>query len=266
MSLAVLKNIIMGKDISSILNELISWTSREFHENIEIKNDSREIYIATYFSTQLEYAKAFTTLIEQKNFIAIPPTFRSLFEAHIDLVNLCKHDSYDLVLMGMFLDQKIKEFHTYYKESENPFLPNIPEEGIDLGSEITKMKKQLRTLRNGINRKFGKDIFKIKKRVELADIGETYSGIYSILSSHSHNDLFRVDTRHVERSADDITIHTDGQWDISEVEPPIVTLPGVLIGSLIVMFEKFSIEKEKYLLEKREQIVNQLESELSQYR
>ena len=254
----------MSESIAEILNELIKWSADLFDAHINIKkdDDSNDIYIATYFSTQIDYSKAITNLLKTKSYVAIPPVFRSLFEAHIDLINLCNHKDYHLILYGINIKQEINNLENLFKEPENPFLAHSIKEKKDIGAEIKKLRNNLNTIKGLANKKYDDNIFQIKKRFELAEMGPTYSSIYSTLCSHTHNDLYRVETRHLDISDEEKTVHIDNQWEVSDVKAPILTLPGVLINSLQTVFNRYSVEEKEILLEKRDEVVNNLESHL----
>ena len=254
----------MSENITNTLNDFIRWSVDIYNSHISINenDDSNKIYIGTYFSTQIDYSKSIVNLIKSKSYVAIPPVFRSLLEAHIDLINLCHHNDYHLILIGINIQQEIRDLKNLFKEPDNPFLAHSLKEEKNIGSEIKELKSKLNTIKGLVNKKYDDNIFQIRKRFELAGMGPTYNSIYRTLCSHTHNDLYRVETRHLDITDKEKTVHLENQWNITDVRAPIITLPGVIISSLQQVFDKFSIDKEDTLYDKRDEVVKRLESPL----
>lgn len=133
----------MSQEIFKANTDFIKWIIDQYNEHITIRDKFDEIYIATYFSSEIEYANALNVLISTNHLIGIPPLFRCLFEAHIDLINLCRYEDYYLVLYSIFLRQDIREMEASFKEPENEFLMDPNEVHFDMGEEIKKQRDEL---------------------------------------------------------------------------------------------------------------------------
>lgn len=87
---------------------------------------------------------------------------------------------------------------------------------------------------------------------------DTYQGIYSVLSSDTHNDLLRVESRHLVRNPGKTTIYFENQWTLADVQAPILTLPGILSRSLDEIFIKFDVNKYELIKNKHEETIEEL--------
>lgn len=199
----------------------------------EINKIPLELYIASFYSSITQYADAICSLIENNKLIAIPPIFRTLLEAYVEFLNLCKYkENYTDVLLSMSLWNKINKFEATFKEPENPFLKDTIENYEDIGAEIRNLKMIKGRIDKNIE-DFNGDIKQIKTRFELAGIKDAYTGIYSQLCEDSHNGLLRIEDRHLKKEGDEVSLTIQTNWTINNIAAHAITTIDILKSVLI---------------------------------
>ena len=248
-----------NREISDLIKAHVDYVYKKFIANIEIRTDARELLMATFFATQLEYSKALAALIETNNLIGLPSIFRSFFEAHIDLVNICYHKNYHLALIEKSEKELIKQLENLFKEKTNSFLPNPESTGFDVGKVINEKRASVENLEK--QTKQFKDVgSSIKEKIKLAGLDVTYFGIYKILNPQVHNDIHALESRHINEKNGRITLSIDNVWTFSDVGGILVTIAPVLTRSLMLIFEYFGMDLEEFDSSIDSQILDQITS------
>lgn len=240
------------KDITHSLEKIVDISKETIVEKRQVENNNNKIYIVVLYSTIIQYAQAVIGSLKSNDLIAIPTVFRSLFEAYIDLINLCKYENYHCVLYANYLGERIKMLEATFKNPKNPYFKDTIEQINDIGGEIKKLRSKLNEAQKEIS-KFDGDVKQIKTRFRLAGLEEIYTGIYKLLCQDSHNDLLRLESRHLKDSEIGLTVSMNTNWDLKDVAPHILTTIGIIKMSLEKVFEKLEYGEPKEYL-------NQIES------
>ncbi|MEX1013992.1 MAG: DUF5677 domain-containing protein [Candidatus Paceibacterota bacterium] len=246
------------KDLINKLQEIIDLSTKSISSQENLNNDAKDLYIASFCSSIIQYTDAIISLIESDKLIAIPPILRSILEAYVELLNLCKHEDYIFVLTSNHLRQKIKKFEVTFKEPNNPFLQHTMEYYDDIGSEIKKLRKQKNYL-DQYTSSFGVDITKIKDRFDLAGIKDAYAGIYSQLCEDTHNEIIRVESRHLAQKENRTEFSIKANWDLEDISHYILTAIEILKSALINTFHHLNFNnRDDFLpkIEKNENLIN----------
>lgn len=240
---------IMTQDeIANILEQVIVSIQNSISNKDEVKNETNKIYITSFFSTIIQYGRAITNSIKSNDLISIPPLLRSQFEAYVDLINLCKYKNYHKVLYAIYLKQQEKMLQETFDNSDNPFFKDTIKHFPDRGSEIKKIRGELKRVENEISN-FKGDYTKIKTRFEFAGLEETYTSIYSLLCQDTHNDLLRLESRHLYKKNGQIKIATNTNWSIETIDSHVLTMLHICESSLEETFHSLGYEKPQKTLE-----------------
>lgn len=245
-------------DLSKNLKEIVDLATKSISSQENINNDAKDLYIASFCSSIIQYTDAIVSLTETDNLIAIPPILRSILEAYVELLNLCKHENYPYVLTSNHLNQKIKKLQVTFEEPDNPFLQYTIENYGNIGSKIKEYRKRKSTVDQHISN-FDIDITQIKDRFELAGIKDAYAGIYSQLCEDTHNEILRVESRHLIQKENSTEFSVLTNWDLAKISHHILTAVDILKSSLIYTFNHLDFENlDDFLPEiaKREDLIN----------
>ena len=124
------------EDFINNLKEIVDLSTKSISSQKNINSEATDLYIASFFSSIIQYADSIVSLLETDNLIAVPPILRSILEAYVELLNLCKYENYPYVLTSLHLKQKIKKLQVTFEEPDNPFLQYTIESYGDIGNRI----------------------------------------------------------------------------------------------------------------------------------
>lgn len=238
--------------INQIIRDAISWIDQEYDQNIKSVNTDTEEAITCFFKTELDYAKAISRLLESGDFIGVPPIFRSLYEAYVDLKNLCNDAGYYNYLLALSDRKEIKRME--YNKNKGIQIPDH-----DINNIISELNTEIENIETeAFCKKYGKKKgyrYSFENRFSLADGKEEYNIVYDILSFDSHNDLKSVLNR-CKRKKENISIQSD--LNLYSVSSHIAEIPRTLIGSVMFIYEYFNIERSNILIPKNSAIYRDL--------
>lgn len=240
------------------LKEIIDLSTKAISSQKNINNKAKDLYIASFCSSIIQYTDAIVNLIENNKLIAIPPILRSILEAYVELLNLCKHENYTYVLTSNHLRQKIKKIEVTFKEPDNPFLQHTIEYYEDIGSEIKSLRKQKGKIDEHLSN-FDIDIRVIKNRFDLAGIKNAYVGIYGQLCEDTHNEIMKVESRYLIQKENSTEFSVLTNWNLDEISHHILTAIDILKSSLINTFHHLEFKNlDDFLpkIEEREKLIN----------
>jgi len=246
------------QDLIKNLKEIVDLATKAISSQESINNNAKDLYIASFSSSIIQYTDAIVSLIESDKLIAIPPILRSILESYVELLNLCKHENYVYVLTSNHLKKKIKKLQVTFEEPDNPFLQHTIEHYGDRGGEIKKLRQQKNTSDQHTS-KFDIDITRIKDRFELAGIKDAYAGIYTQLCEDTHNEIVKVESRHLIKSGQSTEFSVLTNWKLEEISHHVITTIEILKSSLINTFHHLDFENQDDFLpkiEKRENLIN----------
>ncbi len=246
------------EDLIKNLKEIVDLATKSISSQESVDSNASDLYIASFCSSIIQYTDAIVSLIETDNLIAIPPILRSILEAYVELLNLCKHENYPDVLTSNHLKLKIKKLQLTFEEPDNPFLQYTIEKYGDIRSKINEYRKLKSTVDQRISN-FDIDITQIKNRFELAGIKDAYAGIYGQLCEDTHNEILRVESRHLIEKENSVEFSVLTNWTLEEIAHHVLTAVDILESSLKNTFEYLDfVNKEDFLpnIENRIELVN----------
>jgi len=163
------------------------------------KKHPRHLHLVGLYGTLIELTGSLLTLIERKHGTGVPPIFRSILEAYIELKNLHEKAEYGYHMDASYYDQWIKVLKEA-KNKPNPYLKSIAEiENLD--EQIQKFEQELTELK-----KKGYNPLKVFERFERASMVDEYRSLYNFLSNDAHSNIRALVNRHLEIHENDFTV------------------------------------------------------------
>lgn len=211
--------------------------SRNIVASIEAPASSFVSYLAASFTcTILENSSACFALILNNHYTAVPILIRNIMEAHIDLLNICKDENYKYILLYIFLNEKIRE--SEFATKDNPFttlIYNLPE----YKEQLCSYEKEFKELKLTVKEKHTR----IKYRFKSVD--KNLYTIYMWLCHRSHNNLDALEERHfnIEENRFELSVFRNAKE--SELYIYIDAISGILVKSIMTLFEYLQIENNK---------------------
>ncbi len=203
------------------------------------RNHPQQLYCICLHGTVLETASACITLLKANECSALPVLLRSLLEAYVDLVNLCRCPEYIFRMQAAFLNEQSRVLKVAIDSGDtNPYLEALAAES-GIHDHAQKVEKDLHELKTR-----GLGPLKIKERFEKAELTEMYESVYALLCQHSHNNLNILERRHLEISNDDHRVAYFRPWDREAISPYVDTIAGALVDSLRNLTELLKIQKD----------------------
>lgn len=228
------------------MNELVEHLSNIYGEVLDrtgqlrfARKHPQQLYCICLHGTVLETASACLTLLKANECSTLPALLRSLLEAYVDLVNLCRCPEYVFRMQAAFLSEQSRVLKVAIESGDsNPYLEALAAaEGVH--DHAQKVEKELHELRTR-----GLGPLKIKERFERAALIEMYESIYALLCQHSHNNLNILERRHLEISNDDHRVAYFQPWDREAILPYVDTIAGALVDSLRNLTALLRIQKD----------------------
>lgn len=163
------------------------------------KKHPRHLYLVALYGTLIELAGSLTTLIERKHRTGVPPIFRSILEAFVDLKNLHESAEYVHHMDASYYDQWIKVLKEA-KGKPNPYLKSI--------SEIKNLDEQLKKDEHELTELKKKKYIPLNvfERFRRAGMEDEYRSLYNFLSNDAHSNIRALISRHVEIHESDFNV------------------------------------------------------------
>lgn len=163
------------------------------------KKHARHLYLVALYGSLIELTGSLITLIEKKHRIGVPPVFRSLLEAYVELNNLHENSKYGHHMQASYDEQWLKVLREA-KNKPNPYLADISKIA-NLDAEIKRYEQELTNLMNK-----GYRSLNVFERFERAGMEDEYRSLYNFLSSDAHSNIRALVGRHLEIDVDDFTV------------------------------------------------------------
>jgi hypothetical protein len=163
------------------------------------KKHPRHLNLVALYGTMIELTGSLVTVIQRKHRTGVPPIFRSILEAYVELKNLHEKAEYGYHMDASYHEQWIKILKEA-RNKPNPYLKAISEIG-DLGNQIQEHEKVLADLK-----KRGYTPLKVFQRFERAGMEEEYRSLYNFLSNDAHSNIRALVDRHLEIHQNNFTV------------------------------------------------------------
>lgn len=155
------------------------------------KTHPRHRNLIALYGTLIELSGSIVTLIESKKRTGVPPLFRSMLEAYVELKNLHEKAQYGYYMQASYLDQWLKVLKEA-KNKPNPYLKDIA--GLNnLDAEIARHEAELLSLKTK-----GYSPLKVFERFQKAGMVPEYRSLYNFLSNDAHSNIRALVDRHLE--------------------------------------------------------------------
>lgn len=209
------------------------------------KKHPRHLHLIGLYGSTIELSGCLITLIDKKMWTGVPPMFRSILEAHVELINLQAKAEYGYFMQASYHSQWLKLLREA-KKGTNPFLSDIAKIK-ELDSQIPSQEKELAALKAK-----GYKPLMVVDRFQKAGLSNEYRSIYNSLSNDAHSSIRALISRHYEIEGDDFKVVYYKDKPIEDAITYIDSTAGVLLDSTGLIhdfFETESIEKVKNLAE-----------------
>ena len=203
------------------------------------RHNAQHLYSICMHGSVLESASACITLLNNKEWTAVPALLRNLLEEYVDLVNVRKDPDYLKRMQCSFLKEQSRVLKKAIDSGDaNPYLEALSNcEGVD--SHYEKVISELAALRSSGFGELG-----IRDRFDRARLVGMYESVYALLCQHSHNNLNILESRHLEEYGDSVRVAYFQPWSADDMMPYINTIAGVVVGSLKEVAAVLGVERE----------------------
>ena len=236
-------------------NEILPFLEQTFKGLIEQmpnlkfdKNHPQHMYAICLYSTILGIAESCILLIRHKQMIAFPTVLRSLFEAHVDLLNAIEDSVYYKKMYLRFLEQKLKLLTNAKRNPNNPFFSLIVA-SMDINKEISELESESKKVK-----KNNLKLMNVWDRFEHAKLQNEYHYIYWELCLYTHNNLSALERRHIEQKNGDHEVFLFKDESLDNSIRYFDSLLGIMLNSSIKIHSYLETTAEKYFVELKENV------------
>ena len=162
-------------------------------------------------------------LLENNSATSVGPVFRSFFEAFLDVKILLDNPDYCNNLNASYYKEYLRQLYEA-KKATNPFLKGISElECLD--DTIDEYERTIANLKEK-----GFTPLTIKDKLDCLGMGDTYSSIYNMLCSDSHNNIRSLNQRHLDVDEDDFKLVFYDEFKLEDYLFILDSMAGILLG------------------------------------
>ncbi len=189
--------------------------------------------------TIIEHSSAIILLLKNKNWSPIPSLLRTTLEAFVDLKCLVQDERYlsNMVLADLhekkkLISKAIKTGHTNLYLEGISEIPDIDGFLTSIQSEITKLSDDDTKYLN------------IWKRFKTAKLEDLYTSVYADLCQHCHNNLSKLQQRHLVETNGEFHVNYFRIWDTPEIMKYIETVSGITFDSIKLTSEFLNVSDD----------------------
>lgn len=212
------------------------------------KNHPQHMYAVCLYCTILGIAESCISLIRQKQMITFPTVLRSLFEAHVDLLNAIEDQVYYKKMYLRFLERKLKLLTNAKKNPNNPFF-NLIVTSMDIDKEISELESESQTVKTNDVK-----LMNVWDRFQHANLQNEYQYIYWELCLYTHNNLSALERRHIEQKNGDHEVFLLKDESLDRSIRYFDSLIGILLNSSIKIHSYLETTAERYFAELKEKV------------
>lgn len=181
----------------TIVEDLLTFLDKELDTlstlATDLKFDSGHVlhqHIISLYASIIELSSSITVLYRTSHNSAIPIVVRSVLEAFVDLLNLCKDPRYGYSLTINSNKESLK-FLEAAISNEDAYAKMVAKDP-DFDTRVTDFRGEIDKLRADGNQEI-----RIRGKFEKADMLDEYLTTYNMLCAFSHNDIRALRERHV---------------------------------------------------------------------
>ena len=188
-------------------------------------NEPQQIIAVVLFGSIIQLSGDMVTLLQRERTISIPILLRTIFEAFVDIKNVCIHKTY---WKSLLLENNENWIIMLQKsnDKDNDYLSRIAELP-DRDERIARLRDDIRAIK-----KEGTKVKSIKEKCNKAAMNKEYQALYKALCMHSHNNLSALMHRHVEDMQDITRLSFYKSVNYEHVDPYILhTIDYLLVSA-----------------------------------
>ena len=189
-------------------------------------------FIVALYASILELAGDFTIALQHSRYSCLPIILRSVVEAHIDFLILIKSEPNHNYILATFYHDQLRTAKTALAEKPDG-ARSAPSSQQEWEHFRDTAEAELLRLKNS-----GYSPLKTRKRFEMAGKPTWYGSVYSILSSHAHNNLLVLARRHFEKGSVNPQPVFEKEWADADVLP-LVKQMGFVMSEAYAQIRSF---------------------------
>lgn len=163
------------------------------------KKHPRHLHLIGLYGTLIELTGSLVILIEKKCKAGVPPLFRSILDAYVELKNLHEKAEYGYYMEASYHEQWVKVLREA-KLKPNPYLKDISQMD-SLDEQIQEHEQNIARLKCN-----GYAPLSIFQRFEKAGMEDEYRSLYNFLSNDTHSNIRALVNRHIEMQDQDFAV------------------------------------------------------------
>lgn len=198
----------------------------------------QDIILVALYGTIIEYCHSCIVLFKDGKYTAIPLILRSMLEANVDLLNLIKERDYSKSMTISYLHQKAQIIENILDKT--PRTTFVEQNKHRFESELSTTKFKIKKLVSA-----GAKKLKIYEKFQNADIDQVYI-LYQDLCRESHNNLDRLEYRHIIRENSHFRVAYFKDWDNADIIKIISMTVRFLINPFRKIQEYFNLKETTY--------------------
>ncbi|WP_027368109.1 DUF5677 domain-containing protein [Desulfocurvibacter africanus] len=222
------------EDFLKLYNEVAGMSERLiYHQEIS------QLYMFTLLANILEKANGVYILIKEGNYTSTPIVLRSMLEAYVDLRSAKNDSNYIKHALAAYAWERIEAAKIIQNSNDESAKLDI-----ELANkyQIESQEEQKQLSQEGFSRLFSKEKF------EKANCEANFKIVNMLLCSYSHNNISRLEQRHLEVEGDKAAIVVFKDIDDSDLKFFFSLLITILFGAIeVVLISLDQMEEHKSL-------------------
>lgn len=236
-------------------NEILPFLEQTLKELIEQmpnlkfdKNHPQHMYAICLYCTILGIAESCIILIRHKQMVTFPTVLRSLFEAHVDLLNAIEDPVYYKKMYLRFLERKLKLLTNAKRNPNNPFFSLIVA-SMDIDKEMSELESESEKVKTNDVK-----LMNVWDRFKHAKLQNEYQYIYWELCLYTHNNLSALERRHIEKKNGDHEVFLIKDESFDRSIRYFDSLLSIMLNSSIKIHSYLETTAESYFVELKEKV------------
>jgi hypothetical protein len=214
------ENVTLDQELLAFLKSVYAESERLIPALKREKPAPKDAYLIALHHSIVQFTDALILLFDERKYILVPATVRSILETYVDFNNICDDEKY-IEEMEISNNINIIKRLNLAKEGKNPYLVGIATiENIDeiikaLSAKVANMKGRL-----------------VKDGFDKAKLSDEYVGLYKHLSENSHSTLGALYYRHFEKDGDSFAIVYGKDLSADALVPYLETASSLLMNAI----------------------------------
>lgn len=217
--------------------EFLANTFAEAHAHLEqIKFEKRSSLhrtIVSLYATIMEQTQDAITLQQAGKHATLDIILRSTLEAFVDLVNLCRDDTYLGHMQASFHEQWIK-LAEQGVAAGNPFLKDFHNDP-KAAAQLDEHKADLAALSDT-------PPLSVYERFRRVGMEDAYRSVYNSLCNETHNNIRALVSRHLRVEGNNLEVVVFDEPGAESLASSLSSFNGILVQSSVIIHTYFKTE------------------------